>query len=401
MPIQFASALSTNTDSAAAIDEVCQAVRGQLEGPADLAMLFVSMHHVEAMQQAADSVCAALQTEALLGCTGESILGVAKEIESAPAVSLWAGSMPGVQIDAFHLDFEKLPDGMTFTGWPDSRVEQWPADSTLLLLGEPFSFPADVLLEQLRNERADLPIIGGMASGGWSPSQNRLILGRTVYDRGAVLVRIHGPIRVRSVVSQGCRPIGRHYIVTKAEQNMILELSGQPAMTRLHEVYETLNDAEKELVRHGLHVGRALSEYQDEFRRGDFLIRNVVGADPKSGAIAVGDYLRPGQTVQFHIRDAASADEDLRELLKSDSAESGAESVGRRAAGALLFTCNGRGTRLFPEPHHDAQCIAASLGTIPLAGFFAQGEIGPVGGKNFLHGFTASVAVFEEVDRLK
>jgi small ligand-binding sensory domain FIST len=159
-----------------------------------------------------------------------------------------------------------------------------------------------------------------------------------------------------------------------------------PAMQRLSEVFETLDQADKDLVRSGLHVGRAQSEYKESFGRGDYLIRNVVGADPKAGAIAIGDYVRVGQTVQFHVRDASTADEDLRELL--------AEMGGDPAAGALLFTCNGRGTRLFPEPDHDAACVHQSLGNLPIAGFFAQGELGPVGGKNFLHGFTASIALF-------
>jgi small ligand-binding sensory domain FIST len=178
--------------------------------------------------------------------------------------------------------------------------------------------------------------------------------------------------------------------VTKSEANVIHELGGVAAMTRLQEVYATLSERERMLVRHGVHVGRVISEYQDKFARGDFLVRNVVGADPRSGAIAVGDYVRIGQTVQFHIRDEETADDDLRELLLKSKAEGG-----NAALGALLFTCNGRGTRLFSSADHDAGLVQEVLGNVPTAGFFAQGEIGPVAGKNFLHGFTASVALFE------
>jgi small ligand-binding sensory domain FIST len=180
-------------------------------------------------------------------------------------------------------------------------------------------------------------------------------------------------------------------VITKAERNLIHELGGVPTLHRLQEVHATLSDDERRMLRSGLHVGRALSEYQDKFAHGDFLIRNVIGADPKSGVLAVGDYMRVGQTVQFHLRDEQSADDDLRKLLTRAAADGDSAA----ARGALLFTCNGRGTRLFSTSDHDAGCVREALGEIPVAGFFAQGEIGPVGGTNFLHGFTASVAVFE------
>jgi len=215
------------------------------------------------------------------------------------------------------------------------------------------------------------------------------MLGEEEFRSGAVAVLVHGPVEIRAVVSQGCRPIGRHFVVTKAEQNVILELSGKPPLAQLQEVFDTLTPREQELVQSGLHVGRVINEYQETFGRGDFLVRNVVGADRKSGAIAIGDFVRPGQTVQFHIRDAETADEELRELLSAAR-----DSGGGSPLGALMFTCNGRGTRMFSQPHHDAGALGEVLGGIPLAGFFAQGEIGPVGGHSFLHGFTASIALF-------
>jgi small ligand-binding sensory domain FIST len=202
-----------------------------------------------------------------------------------------------------------------------------------------------------------------------------------------VAVLVSGEVRIRSIVSQGCRPIGRHYVVTKAEQNIILELAGQPPLAQLQELFPTLPPRDRELLNRGLHVGRVINEYQDRFSRGDFLVRNVIGADPNTGAIAIGDYVRPGQTVQFHLRDAQSADEDLRELLAAAGQIS--------SAGGLLFTCNGRGTRLFDAPDHDAALIHSALDDLPLAGFFAQGELGPIGGRNFIHGFTASLVLFE------
>ena len=170
---------------------------------------------------------------------------------------------------------------------------------------------------------------------------------------------------------------------------MIVELGGRPALEQLRAIYGELAPADRELVRSSLHVGRVASEYQDTFQRGDFLVRNVVGADPDSGVIAVGDLVRTGQTIQFHVRDAQSAHDDLAALLARE------RDRGLEAAGALVFTCNGRGTRLFPEASHDARCLQDVIGPVPTAGFFAQGEIGPIGPRNCLHGFTASIAILE------
>jgi small ligand-binding sensory domain FIST len=177
-----------------------------------------------------------------------------------------------------------------------------------LLLAEPFSFPADVLLARLAEDRPSMTVIGGMASGGWAPRQNRLLLGARELQSGAVGLRIHGPVAIQSVVSQGCRPIGQPFIVTKASRNLIQELGGVPAMVLLQQVFTVLSPDEQELAQSGLHVGLVINEYQDGFDRGDFLIRNVQGVDSQSGALAVGDFVRVGQTVQFHVRDAHTAD---------------------------------------------------------------------------------------------
>jgi small ligand-binding sensory domain FIST len=241
----------------------------------------------------------------------------------------------------------------------------------------------------MEDDHPGVPIVGGMASGGYQPAANTLVVGQRTYDSGAVGFVVGGAARVRPVVSQGCRPIGRPLVVTKSEENVIIELGGRPALERLREIYVDLDPSDRELVRSSLHVGRVASEYQESFRRGDFLVRNVVGADPESGVIAVGDLVRTGQTVQFHVRDAKTADEDLRELLEQEKGR------GSTAAGALVFTCNGRGTRLFDEASHDARCLREIIGRVPAAGFFAQGEIGPIGRRNCLHGFTASIALFE------
>lgn len=387
-PMQFASCLSLEVDWRAAVAEIGAAAE-QLSGPPDLAMLFVSHDHDEHLERMAADVCERIGNDQLIGCTGESIVGTGREIEMQPAASLWLARLPSVSVRLMHLNFDRTHEGGVIVGWPDSLPAVWPRPGAVVLLGEPFSFPSDYLLERLNDDQPDFPVIGGMASGGQSPGDNKLIFGSRILESGAVAVLMHGPVRLQTIVSQGCRPIGERFIVTKSERNVIMQLGGKPALTRLQEVFATLPTSEQMLVQQGLHVGRVVSEYQDRFEQGDFLVRNVVGVDHESGAIAVGDYIRTGQTVQFHIRDEMTADDDLRQLLARVREEPSA--VPR---GGLLFTCNGRGTRLFSRPDHDAATIRDTLGDMPLAGFFAQGELGPVGGKNFVHGFTASMVVF-------
>jgi small ligand-binding sensory domain FIST len=200
---------------------------------------------------------------------------------------------------------------------------------------------------------------------------------------GAVGVMCSDDVPIRAVVSQGCRPIGEPLTITRAERNLAHELAGRPAMDRLQEIVQAASDEDRHLMREGLHLGLVVDEHRLDFERGDFLVRNLLGVDQTTGSLAVSEQVEVGQTVQFQVRDATAADEDLRCLL---------DGVG--GAGALLFTCNGRGTQLFAEPGHDASVVAELLGTVPLAGAFCAGEIGPIGGQNFLHGFTASVAVF-------
>ncbi|MEX0710807.1 MAG: FIST N-terminal domain-containing protein [Pirellulales bacterium] len=393
---RFAAALSTAAETERAAQEVCRRAAEQLAGRPDLAFVFASSAHAEQFDRLAAVIAGELKPGCLLGCSGESIVGNDREIEQAPAVAIWLASLPAATIVPMHLEFQRTPEGGTLVGWPDDLPAHWPPGSALLMLGEPFSFPAELLLQRLNEDQPGVPVLGGMASGGHAPGQNRLLLGPRVFSEGAVGALLHGPFRVQAVVSQGCRPIGRHFVVTKAEQNVIHELGGKPPLVHLQELFDRLPPEDQHLVQQGLHVGIVINEYQDTFGRGDFLVRNCVGADRQTGALAIGDYVRPGQTVQFHVRDAATADEDLRELL-------GAAANDPSALAALLFTCNGRGTRLFDQPHHDASVVADVLGKIPLAGFFAQGEMGPVGGRNFLHGFTASTALFlkEEGGRRK
>ncbi|MCA9120339.1 MAG: FIST C-terminal domain-containing protein [Planctomycetaceae bacterium] len=390
MPLAFASALSTNPNSLAALDEVVALAKQQLQGEATVALLFVSADHLGAADKLAPRLCEQLGTDAVIGCSGESIVGVGTEIEMESAMSLWVASLPGSTVMPMRLEFVRTAEGGSFVGWPDELPDAWPVGSALLVLGDPYTFPPEFLLERVNDDHSGVSVIGGMASAATQPGENCLFMGPNAYHDGAVAVLIYGEVTIRSIVSQGCRPIGEHFVITKAERNVIQELGGLPAYQRLIEVYATLATHEQEMVRRGLHVGRVVSEYQDKFEQGDFLVRNVTGVDQESGAIVLGDYVRPGQTVQFHVRDANTADGELKQMLAAlKQTRSGDQ------RGALLFTCNGRGTRLFPAPNHDAEAIGNALNNSPLAGFFAAGEMGPVAGRNFLHGFTASIAIFE------
>jgi small ligand-binding sensory domain FIST len=386
----FLTASSTQPDTARAVREIIDQARAAWQGDADLALLFWSPHHRETIAGLAPALLDQVPARCLLGCPGETVVAGQREIENEPALCLWLARWSHkVQVTPFRLDVERTADGFTLLGWPDELVEADPARSLVITLADPYTFPIDAYLGQLNGENPGLPIAGGMASGANGPGEHVLLLGCEAVPTGAVSVLLQGELGYRAVVSQGCRPLGKPLVVTKAQENVILELGGKTPLQQLQELWLTLTPRDHQLVQQGLMIGRAVSEYRDTFHRGDFLVRSLIGMDRESGAIAVGDHVRVGQTVQFHVRDAASADEDLRLML-----EAAGPGTGRQ--GGLLFSCNGRGTRLFGDPDHDAQAVHRTLGDVPLAGFFAQGELGPIGGQNFIHGFTASLVLFAE-----
>ncbi|HWB71852.1 MAG TPA: FIST N-terminal domain-containing protein [Egibacteraceae bacterium] len=380
-----ASAVGPDPDAAAA--DAAGRVREALEGRApDLAVVFIGAAYAPAAEAVRDRIADTLAPAHLIGTTsGAGVIAAGREIEDVAGLSLWGACLPGAELTPLRYEppRERAGEG------PDDELGWQPPPEqakALLLLADPFSFPADGFLAWIDQARPGLPVSGGLASVGAS-GRNRLLLDDAVHTGGAVAVAVGGDVHLRTLVSQGCRPIGGTYVVTRADRNLLQELGGQPPIERIQEVFAEADPSERELIRGGLHIGTVIDEYRDEFGRGDFLVRGVLGADPGSGAIAVGDVVRVGQTVRFHVRDAASADEDLRELL-DDFARSGP------ADAALLFSCNGRGTRLFGRPDHDASLVRHSLGDLPLAGFFCAGEFGPVGPRSFLHGFTASILAF-------
>jgi small ligand-binding sensory domain FIST len=377
--VPFAAALSEHPATVEATAEVVGDVLDQVGPGPDLAALFVTGSHVGHLTDIVRTVQAALTPGALVGTTASSVLARRREVEEHPAIALWAGT-PG-PVEAVRLAAVRTSEGTLLQGLEPARVAE---AGTLLLLADPLSFPVDDVVEVLAREAPHLQIIGGMASAGLAPGANRFVEGTRVHADGAVGVLLGPDQPVTAVVSQGCRPVGDPFVVTRAERNVIAEIGGSPALARLDELFGALDEHDRGLVQQGLHIGLVIDEHKVDFGRGDFLVRNVIGADRSTGAIAVGAEVQVGATVQFHVRDAASADEDLHSLLAPVHGD-----------GALVFTCNGRGTRLFGTPDHDADVVAAVVGEAD-AGMFCAGEIGPVGRRSFVHGFTASLAVFRE-----
>ena len=374
--VAMGAGLSTLAEPRGAAREAAREAIQGLGGRVDLGLVFVSADHHAAAGEIADVVRETAGARHLVGCVSGGVLAGGRELESGPAVAVWAAELPGATIEPFHA----LPVEDGVSGVPDLDDT-----SLVVLLADPFTFPAVPFLEAVNERHARSPFVGGLATGTGEPGGQALLGDGDVFDEGAVGVAISG-VDVTTIVSQGCAPLGPESVVTEADGNVVLELAGRPALERLREIVQGLSEAERRLAAEGLLVGLVIDENKAEYGREDYLMRGVLGADDDSGAVAIGAPVRVGQTLRFHARDASSADDDLRSAL--------AAGLPPETAGALLFTCNGRGTRLFGRPDHDAEAIGDELDDAPAAGFFAAGEIGPVGGESFLHSFTATVAVF-------
>lgn len=386
--MQFAVALSKTVETEFAARAVAEDIRAQLSSaPVDLACLFFSAHHAEQAGVLARTLTRILAPRLLIGCSGEGVIAGAEELETGTAITLWAGALPDVNLFPLRSSFSPTRDQFQLSGWPKPEVEA----ASFLLLADPFTAPVQDILGILEERYPNAKAVGGLAGGGQEAGMNRLVLNDQVLDGGLVGVRLTGAVDIRPIISQGCRLIGDRFVVTKAEHNLIYELGGARALDRLQGVFESLAEEERCRAHRALHLGIVIDEHRNRFDRGDFLIRNLLGADRTTGAVAIGDVVQEGQTVQFHLRDAESATEDLNSLLATDRA-----GHQHPPLGALLFSCCGRGRGLFGRPNHDATVTMERLGPIPIAGFFAQGEIGPIGNRNFLHGYTASLALFAE-----
>jgi small ligand-binding sensory domain FIST len=384
MAVRIGCGLSTTPDARVGAIEAGTLARDGLEGEsADLVVVFASGQHLAAPEATLEGVHEALLPERVIGCGAGGVVGDSREIEGGTAVVVWAAALDGGTAEPFHARAERLEDGVAMSGVPDLD-----GASAVVLLPDPYSFPTDGLLRDLAERAPGVPIIGGISSARTLDGAGALFYGERLIEAGAVGVRLDG-VDVLPCVSQGAAPLGPEMTITGADGHVITSLAGRPALDKVREVVDALGERERDMVANGLLIGIVTEPGKPEYDRGDFLVRGLIGADPTAGTIAVGATVREGQVIRLHARDAESADIDLEESLDLRT-----RALTGGAAGALVFTCNGRGSAMFDEPDHDAGALDRALAGAPTAGFFAAGEIGPVGGESHLHGFTATVAIF-------
>lgn len=399
--MQWVSALSTQVSLEAAVQDLVAQVQEQLHNDPDLGLVFISDAYGSEFARLLPLLHEALPLPCLVGCSGGGVVGTppaspAKEIEQSPGISLCVASLPGARIHPFALTEADLPD-------LDSPPDAWaakigvsPADQpSFILLADPFTAKITELLQGLDFAYPSAVKVGGLASGSGLQQQSGLFLNHTLQTEGVVGVALSGSVTLEAIVAQGCRPIGRPFRIAAGDRNIVLELEEcddfggetQTPLAALQDILQDLSEADRELAQDSLHIGIAQDGFKENLQPGDFLIRNLLGVDPRIGALAVGDRVRVGQRIQFHLRDARTSADDLETLLTRYRTEHKlAES---HAIGALMFACMGRGERLYQKPNFDTQLFQEVLGDLPLGGFFCNGEIGPVGGTTFLHGYTS------------
>ncbi len=383
MSVNVGVGFSDEFDPVEAFAAAASAAAADLDGRCDLALVFAGASHLGHGKAILDAVHRRLEPARLIGCGAGGVVAPGREVEEGPGAVVWGLSAPGARIETHRLSARREGDEIAIDGMPDR--DRGP--DAIIVLVDPYTFSAEALLARLNEERPAAPALGGLASAAAAGSAS-LFCDGDVVDQGAVACTIEG-LEVVPCVSQGATPVGPEMTITACEGSSISELASTPAIDRLREAIAELEPSERELAAQGLLLGVVIDENQPSYDRGDFLVRPIVGADESAQTIVIGERVRVGQTVRMHVRDPASADEDLRDALGVRAAALGTEG----AAGVLLFTCNGRGRHMFALPNHDVDAVEDALGA-PAAGFFCAGEIGPVGGTNFLHGFTATMAVF-------
>ncbi|MFC7326749.1 FIST signal transduction protein [Marinactinospora rubrisoli] len=382
---RFGDALATGADLVSAAERAALCALEPLGGPADLVCVFVAGSDPEEVALAGERVMALAGDAVTIGCSCTGVIGGGRGVEGRGAVSVWAAVLPDVRITPFELEALPEEDHLAVVGMPEPE----PDDRLALLFANPYDFPAHSFVRRSAAALGGLPLVGGLADGMGGRESVRLFADGRTAAGGAVGVLLAGSGVAGTVVSQGCRPIGPSMAVTKVEGQELLELAGTPAYQKLEQILHALTPAEQELLADGLHIGVAMDEYADHHERGDFLIRGLISADPERGSLTIGDVVEVGQTVRFQVRDTDAADTDLLERLRAF----GEETEGG-TAGALLFSCNGRGAAMFENADHDVRSVRETLGIDAVTGFFAAGEIGPVAGRNHVHGFTACLVAF-------
>jgi small ligand-binding sensory domain FIST len=396
--LQWSSAVSDSPSFTEAVTQASEQILANLDGKhPDLAVVFISSHHMPSYVVAPELLAETLGAKVLIGCSAAGVIGGGQEVERRPGIAISAAILPGVELSPFHLNQDELPS-------PDAGPEEWQAllgiraedCPAIMLLPDPFTLRSDHLLAGLDFAYPSTVKIGGLASGGGQPGANALFINDRSVRSGAVGVAFSGDLEVETIVAQGCRPIGEPLVVTESEINIISKLGDQTPLEVLRDLFETAETREKRLIRRSLQIGIIMDRLAQNSSEGEFLIRNVLGADEEDGTLAVGELVQEGQVVQFFVRDAQAADEDLRLMLEEyiDNLDEG-----DIPASALLFSCIGRGQYLYGSPDHDTSVFTDIVADIPIAGFFSNGEIGPLGDQTFLHGYSASFALFKQASK--
>jgi small ligand-binding sensory domain FIST len=366
-------------------------LRQELTPPeVSLALVFMSPKFFSDAKEILEVLQIETRAKMLLGCSGASLIAGSNEIEEQPGLVLGLYNLPGVELRPFHITQEQVEEATGPGYWHMETSVAADGMNGWLVFADPFSFNIDRWLTTWNEAYAGLPVMGGLASGDYAAQRTQLYLNGQVFEEGAIALGVGGEITLASMISQGCTPIGETWTITKADQNIIYEIGNRPAYEILLETLNKLPFEEKQKLRGNLFIGLVMNEYLEEFHRGDFLIRNLIGVDPGKGVLAVGAFPRVGQTIQFQRRDASAGTEDMEALLHAITRKVADKTV----YGACLCSCNGRGRGMFGAPDHDARHVQQVFGPIGVAGFFCNGELGPVGEKNFVHGYTASLALF-------
>ena len=397
--MQWSSAISDSASFTEAVHEASEQILEKLDGAnPDLAVIFISSHHRPSYFTAPEVIAEALGAKVLIGCSAAGVIGGGQEVERRPGIAISAAVLPGVELSAFHLNQDELPS-------PDAPPQAWhellgllPVECpAIMLLPDPFTLRTDHLLAGLDFAYPSTVKIGGLASGGGQPGANYLFINEKSVRSGAVGIAFSGDLTVETIVAQGCRPIGEPLVVTESEINVISRLGHQTPLDVLRELFEAAETREKRLIRRSLQIGIIMDRLAQDSGDGEFLIRNVIGADEEDGTLAVGELVQEGQVVQFFVRDAQAADEDLRMMLEEYIDNLNEEAI---PESALLFSCLGRGQYLYGSPDHDTNMFTEMVADIPIAGFFSNGEIGPIGDQTFLHGYSASFAMFRKKTKI-
>ena len=389
--MKWASAISESENVEKAVSECAESIKSIVGNSPDLVFVFPSFNFSGQFKDISNALSKHFENSVIMGCSGNGVIGAGREVEHTPGFAMCAAELPEVEITPFHISDSDLPDGDDPPNkWENVLGVSSESRPNFVLLADPFSVRGENLLMGMDYAYPDCKIVGGLASGGTQPGSNALYLNNITYDHGIAGVALSGNIEINTIVAQGCKPIGSLSRITKCERNILQELDGRSPFDILGETYNDLNEADQKLFQNSLFLGVVMDPFESSPGIGDFLIRNIVGANPDAGQLAVGQMLREGQLVQFHLRDAQTSTENLSNMLDEyQSTPFGPET------GALMFSCLGRGKYLYEEPDHDTDLFREKIGDLPLTGFFCNGEIGPVSGSTFLHGYTSSFGIFK------